>query len=633
MSITAKISNPINNSDDDLYGYTALAVGLSSSILRLTNEDCTVIGIEGPWGSGKTSLLNLLMNNLNEDKPTTTQVIKISPWLSSSRAATIEDLLIPVAARLDEIKESSETENGHPLRRFFRKRARKASRLAMDVLRYAQQASGRITPFVELAGNLGVPGAGIAASAMKNVSAADLSTHKKTMAELRDDIDKEIEILNLRFIVLLDDLDRLEPAQAVDVLRLVRSVADFKGFLYILCYDHDVLSAAVENTLGLNDGHKYLQKIIPLSFNLPRQEAFDLRREFRKGAMHVFEENHGVKLDSLPLNTFNSMVDIYGVFLSTSREVAIILNSLRFIYPTIRDYVYFTDLCFLQLIKVVNTELYHWIEHYLTEWSVLETGDGKLSDKEKTQHKEKLLDLLNKFNPSEASSSIHFSDWVPGIVGHVSNENITLFNKTDVNQQHIAEKNKRLSSYTMWRFYFSFSAPQNVLSESDIQQIISLAESDYIALSNRLKTYVVNNNISSMTWFEHVIIRLTSPITEIAPNKALYGLLKFFFEETDVLSKVFQSKGVYFGQTKEKIDLLASKIIGLLKTKNRVDTLNYLHELTENGQALFWITEYLRKQLWDHGLAGNRPIEDSERLFTADEIKKIKSIAAKSLSQ
>jgi predicted KAP-like P-loop ATPase len=47
--------------------------------------------------------------------------------------------------------------------------------------------------------------------------------------------------MDLSFIILLDDLDRLEPAQAVEVVRLVKSVADFPRFRYILCYDKSVL--------------------------------------------------------------------------------------------------------------------------------------------------------------------------------------------------------------------------------------------------------------------------------------------------------------------------------------------------------------------------------------------------------
>ena len=60
--------------------------------------------------------------------------------------------------------------------------------------------------------------------------------------------------MDLIFIVLLDDLDRLEPAQAVEVIRLVKSVADFPRFRYLLCYDKAVLSQAISQGLGVAEG-------------------------------------------------------------------------------------------------------------------------------------------------------------------------------------------------------------------------------------------------------------------------------------------------------------------------------------------------------------------------------------------
>ncbi|ARJ44370.1 hypothetical protein B1H58_20325 (plasmid) [Pantoea alhagi] len=91
--------------------------------------------------------------------------------------------------------------------------------------------------------------------------------------------------MDLSFIILLDDLDRLEPAQAVEVVRLVKSVADFPRFRYVLCYDKAVLSQAIKRGLGVDDGELYLQKIVQISFSLPRPESFDLRREFLSGVV------------------------------------------------------------------------------------------------------------------------------------------------------------------------------------------------------------------------------------------------------------------------------------------------------------------------------------------------------------
>ena len=105
---------------------------------------------------------------------------------------------------------------------------------AKTVLQYTQATARHLAPIAETAALF--PGIPNASGALKALSEADLSGRKKTTAELRTEISEKIAALDLSFIVLLDDLDRLEPAQAIEVIRLVKSVADFPRFRYLLCY-------------------------------------------------------------------------------------------------------------------------------------------------------------------------------------------------------------------------------------------------------------------------------------------------------------------------------------------------------------------------------------------------------------
>ncbi|HCR1907670.1 TPA: hypothetical protein ONC18_000287 [Enterobacter kobei] len=62
---------------------------------------------------------------------------------------------------------------------------------------------------------------------MKALAETDLSLRSRITSEIRQEIEQKIAETVTNFIVIIDDLDRLEPAQAVEVLRMVRSVADF----------------------------------------------------------------------------------------------------------------------------------------------------------------------------------------------------------------------------------------------------------------------------------------------------------------------------------------------------------------------------------------------------------------------
>ncbi len=154
-----------------------------------------------------------------------------------------------------------------------------------------------------------------------------------------------------------------------------------------------------------------------------------------------------------------AVTDTYGGALSTPREIHQAINSLIFLYPGMRDFVYFPDLCLLQLIRVTNPALYDWTEHYLTERSVIETGQGMLSDREKADFREELIRSMKTFRASNADSFLTLADWLPGISGH-DDAHLNLFEPVSEDFRHIQTTGKRLSSLTHWRYYYAFSSPR-----------------------------------------------------------------------------------------------------------------------------------------------------------------------------
>ena len=128
---------------------------------------------------------------------------------------------------------------------------------------------------------VGAPNAG---KALKALASVQLSQKSLSSSELRSQIADKIAELDLSFIILLDDLDRLEPAQAIEVIRLVKSVADFPRFRYILCYDKAVLAQAISRGLGgwMMAGC-ICRKLSRSPSSLPRPESFVLRRELLEG--------------------------------------------------------------------------------------------------------------------------------------------------------------------------------------------------------------------------------------------------------------------------------------------------------------------------------------------------------------
>ncbi|WP_256347884.1 P-loop NTPase fold protein [Serratia proteamaculans] len=95
----------IRHKDEDSYGFTHIATELARAIQGIGREGSAVIGIEGAWGTGKTSLLNLLRTALDEQQEPRTFVLTISPWLDGSDTPLVASLLLPVAAIIAEEEE------------------------------------------------------------------------------------------------------------------------------------------------------------------------------------------------------------------------------------------------------------------------------------------------------------------------------------------------------------------------------------------------------------------------------------------------------------------------------------------------------------------------------------------------
>ena len=72
----------IFDKNDDVLNRNEFANLLAKSIEDYNHEDSLTIGIMGSWGSGKSSLINLIENNLKKEKFI---VIRFNPWFFSNQ--------------------------------------------------------------------------------------------------------------------------------------------------------------------------------------------------------------------------------------------------------------------------------------------------------------------------------------------------------------------------------------------------------------------------------------------------------------------------------------------------------------------------------------------------------------------
>lgn len=236
--------DPIRSKAEDLLDRGPFVRRITDAVIDPKTRMATgvTIGITGPWGSGKSSILELLDEEISERYGGNAILLRFNPWLVSGAEDLIGQFFSDLAAALRPFMPPSVEANA-----------------VSDILDFAAELS----PLA----NLVLPGAGVLFGTSLKATKKKL-TRDQTLHRRRERIKAELKTLDRPIVVLVDELDRTEDDEIRTVARLIRSVADFESISYVVAYDHK----RVVEALGGDDesrGSSYLEKIIHLAFPLP----------------------------------------------------------------------------------------------------------------------------------------------------------------------------------------------------------------------------------------------------------------------------------------------------------------------------------------------------------------------------
>lgn len=234
------------------------------------------IGIFGDWGSGKTTLMRAIQQQLD----TRPEIVTV--WFNAWRYEKEPHLIVPL---LDTLREK------------LAARAESAQMPAAEVglARRAAAAVGRAGKAF-LAGatlSAGLPGLGVTLEPGKILADLQSGPHEAEEALsfyhvgfnlLRDAIDEFSQQGARRVVVFVDDLDRCLPENALDVLESMKLFFDMDGFVFVVGLDQSVVERAVglkypsaDSTGVPIEGTAYVKKVFQVPFGLPRIGTDQLR--------------------------------------------------------------------------------------------------------------------------------------------------------------------------------------------------------------------------------------------------------------------------------------------------------------------------------------------------------------------
>ena len=331
---------PIESANQDLLGRSTFSKQLAEVIYKYSGRDGLVIGLFGKWGTGKTSILNIVVNEINSlsedscDKPI---IVKFSPW-----NYTDKDNLISLFFRV--LKNKLDIDNDEEKRKKIGKALTDYSD-ALDAL--------LLVPMV---------GSGIAILLKTIAKAQGAELSKEVDLDVtRNHLEEVLSETNQKIIVIIDDIDRLTNSQIRDIFQLVKQVGNFPNIIYVLSMDRNVVCRALEEVHNI-DGSEYLEKIVQIPFEIPvlmrpkLQEIFLMKLN---NTIKGISDNISWDEDIIS-QVFNNCIEPY---VKTLRDVNRVINTFQFRYRLLYEEISLEDMLALTTIEVLEPQLYQWISN------------------------------------------------------------------------------------------------------------------------------------------------------------------------------------------------------------------------------------------------------------------------------
>jgi len=229
--------NPIRRVEDDTLGRGLPARSFARQVLGVDASEGVVVGVLGPWGSGKTSFINLARD---EFKSADVPVLDFNPWMFSGAQQLVESFFVELAAQL----------RIHP----------GLADVGKDLQAYGEAFSG--LAWVPLVGPWIERGRGLT-----KIVSEILQHRKEGVGGRRAKLQKALANLSKPIVVVVDDIDRLSTTEIRDVFKLVRLTASFPNIIYLVAFDRMRVEKALDEQ-GV-PGRDYLEKILQVAMDLP----------------------------------------------------------------------------------------------------------------------------------------------------------------------------------------------------------------------------------------------------------------------------------------------------------------------------------------------------------------------------
>lgn len=323
--------NPVSTKElkgDSTYNH--LISKITPALFKDVYNSSFSIGVIGPWGTGKSSFLKAveytvckasekeLKENYDVDHKPDTIFIEFSPFLNHNEEQVIHEFFTQLSNKLSE----------------------RSGRLSNLITVYSEKLANLEdkNPWFSL------------------FKLARNSRESRSAQELYDQIEACIRELNIKIIVAVDDLDRLNAQEILQVLKLIRNTSNFPNMVFLVALDKEYVTNALKGEKEYMK-ERYLDKFFQLEISVSYPNI-DSVLNFMINEIYWKLKDHPSSGGMFTLTTqklFNQK-SFLSDYLITYRDVKKFTNQFYYDYNILNQGKYldidFHDLVYMTLLKI-----------------------------------------------------------------------------------------------------------------------------------------------------------------------------------------------------------------------------------------------------------------------------------------
>lgn len=329
--------------ENDRLNRRGFAEAAVAALERVSGEAGFVISIEGPWGSGKTSVLammeQLIRQKDQEKKPI---FVHFNPWLVGGRNALLRQFFASISMALN-LKDNAEDAK-------MAAKALKNYSKVFDFIGFIPGAEPFAGPVRRVIAAAGEAVGGVAEQKKRDLEGTKLR------------LEKALVKFDRKIYVFIDDIDRLYPDEVYEMVRIVKAVGELPNVGYVLALDPSYVSSALAG-IKVPQSTTFIDKVIQVRLPVPaisvKTRNYLLDQQLKTLPGKVFGRYFQNQDDRFHSVYFHGVRDL----LEQPRDLARVFNTLSIIEPSLRGEVVFADILALACLMVKAPYLYNEMKH------------------------------------------------------------------------------------------------------------------------------------------------------------------------------------------------------------------------------------------------------------------------------